>query len=203
MSDLVQRLRDPRHDNNKCTDACAARVTAGEVRALLGEIDRLTRECKEWESIYSYECSQVTKLRAALERIIATESVDNDGEPMPETGACFIAREALKDGDNDPLASKDHGVASSAADETPLSAFVRSSPEEKERVYKSVMERASEQQRAVVDRAASETTAKLKADTGGGCSICGALPVVNVEGTYWLCGPCVNERISENGTGDT
>lgn len=37
---------------------------------------------------------------------------------------------------------------------------------------------------------------KLKADTGGGCSVCGDVPCVNVEGTYWLCGPCVLERIS-------
>ena len=32
-----------------------------------------------------------------------------------------------------------------------------------------------------------------KNDTGGGCSICGRNPAVNIEGTYWLCGPCVNE----------
>lgn len=39
--------------------------------------------------------------------------------------------------------------------------------------------------------------AKLKADTGGGCSVCGFTPCVNVEGTYWLCGECVAERILE------
>jgi hypothetical protein len=35
--------------------------------------------------------------------------------------------------------------------------------------------------------------AKLVADTGGGCSVCGATPCVNVTGTYWLCGPCVRD----------
>lgn len=41
-----------------------------------------------------------------------------------------------------------------------------------------------------------EPGALLAQDTGGGCSVCGSLPVVNVEGTYWLCGPCVLERLS-------
>ena len=36
---------------------------------------------------------------------------------------------------------------------------------------------------------------KIKQDTGGGCSICGNLPVVNVDGSYWLCGTCVREKI--------
>ena len=35
---------------------------------------------------------------------------------------------------------------------------------------------------------------KIQRDTGGGCSICGGLPAVNVDGSYWLCGPCVKER---------
>ena len=35
---------------------------------------------------------------------------------------------------------------------------------------------------------------KNKRDTGGGCSICGSFPCVNVDGAYWLCGPCVSER---------
>ena len=38
---------------------------------------------------------------------------------------------------------------------------------------------------------------KLKQDTHGGCSVCGYLPVVNVSGTYWLCGSCVAERLDE------
>jgi hypothetical protein len=38
---------------------------------------------------------------------------------------------------------------------------------------------------------------KIKRDTGGGCSICGRKPAVNVEGTYWLCGSCVNEEIEQ------
>lgn len=38
---------------------------------------------------------------------------------------------------------------------------------------------------------------KIKLDTGGGCSVCGGLPAVNVDGTYWLCGPCVLEKIEE------
>lgn len=46
-----------------------------------------------------------------------------------------------------------------------------------------------------------ETPSKLADDTGGGCSVCGALPVVNVEGTYWLCGSCVAERISGSAEG--
>jgi len=36
---------------------------------------------------------------------------------------------------------------------------------------------------------------KLFHDTGKGCSICGSLPVVNVYGSYWLCGPCVLAEI--------
>ena len=39
--DLVARLRDPTHDLNKCTDACVAAVTTGEVKQLLDEIERL------------------------------------------------------------------------------------------------------------------------------------------------------------------
>ena len=39
---------------------------------------------------------------------------------------------------------------------------------------------------------------KLIHDTGKGCSICGETPVVNVpDGTYWLCGGCVGERLDE------
>lgn len=38
---------------------------------------------------------------------------------------------------------------------------------------------------------------KLKQDTGGGCSVCGKLPVINVDGAYWLCGQCVGDRIEE------
>lgn len=32
-------------------------------------------------------------------------------------------------------------------------------------------------------------------DTGGGCSICGGDPAINVEGTLWMCGECVQENI--------
>ncbi len=39
---------------------------------------------------------------------------------------------------------------------------------------------------------------KIERDTGGGCSICGGRPAVNVEGTYWLCGPCVNEKLERD-----
>ena len=38
-----------------------------------------------------------------------------------------------------------------------------------------------------------ESESKKKRDTGGGCCVCGSNPAVNIEGTYWLCGPCVNE----------
>ncbi len=31
-------------------------------------------------------------------------------------------------------------------------------------------------------------------DTGGGCSICGDTPAKNIQGTYWLCEPCEQER---------
>lgn len=55
------------------------------------------------------------------------------------------------------------------------------------------VERLREERRRIVD-----ATDRLKADTKGGCSICGALPVVNVEGTFWLCGPCVSERVYPN-----
>ncbi len=37
---------------------------------------------------------------------------------------------------------------------------------------------------------------KLKADTGGGCSVCGATPCVNIDGTYWLCGGCADLDLS-------
>jgi hypothetical protein len=42
--------------------------------------------------------AECDRLRAALENIVATESVDNDGYPVPETGAAFLAREALDEG---------------------------------------------------------------------------------------------------------
>jgi hypothetical protein len=38
---------------------------------------------------------------------------------------------------------------------------------------------------------------KLIKDTGGGCSVCGGLPVTNVVGTYWLCVPCLKMRDSD------
>ena len=38
---------------------------------------------------------------------------------------------------------------------------------------------------------------KMINDSGGGCSVCGELPAVNVDGAYWLCGPCVNERLDD------
>ena len=40
---------------------------------------------------------------------------------------------------------------------------------------------------------------KKKRDTGGGCSICGRNPAVNVDGggSYWLCGECVAEKFTE------
>ncbi len=37
--------------------------------------------------------------------------------------------------------------------------------------------------------------AKRKRDSGGGGSICGSNPSVNVSGSYWLCGECVAERL--------
>ena len=40
----------------------------------------------------------------------------------------------------------------------------------------------------------SEANKKNRHDTGGGCSICGEFPAINVEGTYWLCGGCVLEK---------
>jgi hypothetical protein len=39
---------------------------------------------------------------------------------------------------------------------------------------------------------------KLKKDTGGGCSICGNKPVVNIQGTYWLCGDCARDSMDLN-----
>ena len=39
---------------------------------------------------------------------------------------------------------------------------------------------------------------KLFCDTGKGCSVCGTVPVVNVSGTYWLCGKCVDEKTEES-----
>ncbi len=38
--------------------------------------------------------------------------------------------------------------------------------------------------------------AKIERDTGGGCSVCGGLPAVNVSGTYWLCGPCAHDDLA-------
>ncbi len=43
-----------------------------------------------------------------------------------------------------------------------------------------------------------EANAKNKKDTGGGCSICGSYPAIDVEGSYRLCGSCVLERLEEN-----
>jgi len=42
-------------------------------------------------------------------------------------------------------------------------------------------------------------TAKEKniLDNGGGCSICSSYPVVNVDGSYWLCGSCILERLED------
>lgn len=34
-------------------------------------------------------------------------------------------------------------------------------------------------------------------DTGGVCGVCGWIPAVNVEGTYWLCGKCVKAKMDE------
>jgi hypothetical protein len=36
---------------------------------------------------------------------------------------------------------------------------------------------------------------KIERDTGGGCSVCGQKPAVNVEGTYWLCAECAVEEM--------
>jgi len=49
------------------------------------EIERLERDVKEIDSLYSYECSQVTKLRAALEHYAQSDMCDQT-----------IAREALR-----------------------------------------------------------------------------------------------------------
>ena len=38
---------------------------------------------------------------------------------------------------------------------------------------------------------------KLFCNTGEGCSVCGSVPVVNVSGSYWLCGGCVAEKIED------
>ena len=40
--------------------------------------------------------AEIERLRAALEYTIRTEIVDNDGNPIPETGMAFIARGALR-----------------------------------------------------------------------------------------------------------
>ena len=34
-------------------------------------------------------------------------------------------------------------------------------------------------------------------DNGGGCSICSSHPAINVDGSYWLCGSCVLERLED------
>ena len=39
---------------------------------------------------------------------------------------------------------------------------------------------------------------KNKADTGGGCSICGTFPCINIEGAYWLCESCKAEKEKEH-----
>jgi len=48
--------------------------------------------------------------------------------------------------------------------------------------------------------AAKKLEEKLIDDTGYGCSVCRGRPVVNVSGTYWLCGPCVAERLPDDHT---
>ena len=39
---------------------------------------------------------------------------------------------------------------------------------------------------------------KIEADTGGGCSVCGQLPAINIDGAYWLCRDCISERLDMN-----
>lgn len=34
-------------------------------------------------------------------------------------------------------------------------------------------------------------------DNGGGCSICSSYPVLNIDGSYWLCGSCVLEKLED------
>ena len=38
---------------------------------------------------------------------------------------------------------------------------------------------------------------KIEGDTGGGCSVCGQLPAINIDGAYWLCRGCISERLDE------
>ena len=59
--------------------------------------------------------------------------------------------------------------------------------------YAAVVEHEAALGEAMVEHTARTT--KIERDTGGGCSICGDRPAVNVEGTYWLCGTCVNEKL--------
>ena len=38
---------------------------------------------------------------------------------------------------------------------------------------------------------------KIGRDIGFGCSICGTMPAINVEGTYWLCYDCIIEKTNQ------
>ncbi len=91
--------------------SCPVYVSDDDYQKALAEIERLTRERDEWKEWHASMqalrdkhsasvdrlMAERERLRAALENIIATESVDNDGEPVPETGACFLARRALQE----------------------------------------------------------------------------------------------------------
>ena len=81
-------------------------ASAGSIAAVNARqceiITRLTRERDECASTLAHATRLLndaleskTALRAALEHIIRYEAEDMDGNPMPESGAQFIAREAL------------------------------------------------------------------------------------------------------------
>lgn len=63
--------------------------------ALEREAVRLTAELAIADRGITNLGKRNARLRAALEDIIYHDSVDNEGDPMPETGAAFIAKQAL------------------------------------------------------------------------------------------------------------
>jgi len=79
-------MNDLRIEMEQAEDAGALYYVCGKA---ITEIERLRAEADERARLLS-------RYFEALDTIIATESVDNDGNPAPETMACFIARKALR-----------------------------------------------------------------------------------------------------------
>ncbi len=94
--DLRKSANDCTLGNERLAKQTLYSLAADAIERLERELHAVTTNSgstAHWTSLVA----ERDRLRAALENIIATESVDNDGEPVPETGACFLARRALQE----------------------------------------------------------------------------------------------------------